>query len=33
MFIGPNKMKMSHYFLDLDNLWNLGLFKISKDPP
>ena len=26
MFLGPHKMKMSHYFSVLNTLWNLGLF-------
>ena len=33
MFLGPHKMKMSHYFSVFDTLWNLGLFFISEDPP
>ena len=33
MFLGPHKMKMSHYFSVFDTLWNSGLFLISEDPP
>ena len=33
MFLGPHKMKMSHYFLVFDTLWNLGLFDFRRPPP
>ena len=33
MFLGPHKMKMSHYFSVFDTLWNLGLFWFPKTPP
>ena len=33
MFLGPHKMKMSHYFSVFDTLWNLGLFLFLKTPP
>ena len=33
MFLGPHKMKMSHYFLVFDTLWNLGFFWFPKTPP
>ena len=32
-FLGPHKMKMSHYLSVSDTLWNLGLFKFPKTPP
>ena len=32
MFLGPHKMKMSHYFSVFDTLWNLGLFWFPKTP-
>ena len=25
-YLGPNKMKISHYFSGLSTLWNLGFF-------
>ena len=31
-FLGPYKMKMSHYLVS-DTLWNLGLFSFPKTPP
>ena len=31
-FKGPFRMKMSHYFLVLENIWNLSLFKVPKTP-
>ena len=33
MFLGPHKMKMSHYFLIFDTLWNLGLFWFPTTTP
>ena len=33
IFLGPNKMKMSHYFISLWYLLKLGTFLISEDPP
>ena len=33
MFLGPHKMKMSHYFSVFNTLWNLGLFWFLKTPP
>ena len=32
MFLGPHKMKMSHYFSVFVTLWNLGLFWFPKTP-
>ena len=29
-FMGPHKMKMSHYFSVLDPIWNLGLYFIFR---
>ena len=31
--MGPHKMKMSHYFISLCYLLELGTFLISEDPP
>ena len=33
MFLGPNKMKMSHYFSVFYTLWNLGLFDFRTSLP
>ena len=33
MFLGPHKMKMSHYFISLRYPLELGTFLISEDPP
>ena len=33
MFLGPHKMKMSHYFISFWYPLELGTFLISEDPP